>query len=239
MDLETFWNAAAMSKLTAKFAVAKEMKALPRLSVEVLRAVTLEYRCFTQAFATDIAYLVARCPEGRLRSLLARLLHEELGEGDPARTHLRLYDRFLETLGCFVDVRAVNAHPKIRPLLDDLRDRTLTRSPYYAIGLRGMGGECVCGVYFGVMHGHLLEHPYVCANRTRIDWRFWDIHAGHADVEHNEQVRAAIAELLAGSPGEVAEVAAGFEHGTAVWDAFWRIVYAEHIVPARQAEPRA
>jgi hypothetical protein len=88
----------------------------------------------------------------------------------------------------------------------------------------------VCGVYFSVMHVHLRKHPFIIENESRIDWTFWDIHAGHADIEHNKLVRAAVAELLDGKPPDaVHEVAAGYDHGTAAWDEFWTTVYEDHI----------
>jgi hypothetical protein len=233
--LDAFWAQAALSKLEARFAVAREMDVLPQLSVQALRAITLQYRYFTQAFVTDLALLVSRCPEGRLRSLLGQLVDEELGMGDPEEAHLRLYDRFLESIGA-IETRGTSAdlhglvHPKVRELLAELRERTLERSPFYVIGMRGLGGECVCGVYFSVMHVHLRKHPFILDNEASIDWKFWQIHAGHADVEHNELVRAAVAELLHehGHRHAVDEVAAGYEYGTAAWDAFWSTVYRDN-----------
>lgn len=234
--LEAFWARAELSKLSARFAIAREMDALPRLSVQALRAIALQYRYFTQAFATDLAILVARCPAGRLRSLLGQLVSEELGQGDPEQAHLRLYDRFLESIGAIepgagAGELGARVHPRVRELLAELHDRTVHRSALYAIGMRGMGGECVCGVYFGVMHVHLRKHPFIIEHEHHIDWRFWDIHAGHVDVEHNQLVRAAVAELLLGSehPDAVTEVAAGYDHGTATWDAFWTTVYGDHL----------
>ena len=233
--LEAFWARAAMSKLAAKFAVAREMDALPHLSIQALRAITLQYRYFTQAFVTDLAFLVTRCPEGHLRSLLGQLVDEELGNGDPEGAHLRLYDRFLESIGAIdlgADSRQLRGrvHPRVRDLLAELRDRTVNRSTFYAIGMRGLGGECVCGVYFSVMYVHLRKHPFIVENEATIDWTFWDIHAGHADVEHNELVRAAVAQLLRehGDRNAVGEVADGYDFGTATWDAFWTTVYGDH-----------
>jgi hypothetical protein len=233
--IEAFWARAELSKLQAKFAVTREMDVLPRLSIQALRAIALQYRYFTQAFVTDLAFLVARCPEGCLRSLLGQLVNEELGCGDPEQAHLRLYDRFLESIGAIepgttADELCVREHPKVRELLAELRDRTLNRSIFYAIGMRGMGGECVCGVYFSVMHVQLRKHAFIIENESDIDWKFWDIHAGHADVEHNQLMRAAVAELLDGEhPDAVNDVAAGFDHGTATWDEFWTTVYGDHI----------
>jgi hypothetical protein len=177
---------------------------------------------------------VSRCPEGRLRSLLGQLVNEELGEGDPEEAHARLYDRFLESIGAIepgTPVRQLRAavHPRVRDLLADLRDRTADRSPLYAIGMRGLGGECVCGVYFSVMHTHLRKHPFIVEHDSKIDWKFWDIHAGHADAEHNHLVRGAVAELLSGLEQEdaVDELARGYDYGTAMWDAFWTTLYRD------------
>jgi hypothetical protein len=235
-SLEAFWERAAISKLQAKFAVAKEMEAIPRLPIEQLRAIVFQYRYFTQAFVTDLAFLVARCPEGPLRSLLGQLVNEELGEGDPERAHMRLYDRFLYSIGAIeagtpqAQLRE-QAHPRVRALIGELRDRTVNRPLLYAIGMRGLGGECVCGVYFNVMHVHLRQHPFILQYEAEIDWAFWDIHAGHADLEHNELVRAAVREFLHHDEGaqDVAELSDGFDHGTATWDAFWTTVYTEHV----------
>jgi len=235
--LEAFWARAELGKLEARFAIAREMDMLPRLSIDALRAIALQYRYFTQIFVTDLAHLVVRCPEGRLRSLLGQLVNEELGCGDPELAHLRLYDRFLESIGAIErgatgDQLQARAHPRVRALLEELSRRTADRSTYYAIGMRGMGGECVCGVYFSVMHVHLRKHPFVIENESRIDWRFWDIHAGHADIEHNKLVRAAVTELLDGKRADaVNEVAAGYDYGTSTWEEFWATVYADHMGP--------
>jgi len=233
--LEAFWARAAISKLEARFALAREMETLPHLPIAQLRAIVFQYRYFTQAFITDLALLVSRCPEGRLRSLLGQLVDEELGEGDPEQAHARLYDRFLESIGAIEpgasphDLRG-SVHPKVRELLADLRDRTINFSPLYAIGMRGLGGECVCGVYFSVMHTHLRRHPFIVENGATIDWKFWDIHAGHADAEHNHLVREAVAELLRErqQADAVDELARGYDFGTSMWDAFWSTLYHHH-----------
>jgi hypothetical protein len=238
--LEAFWARAAISKLETKFALGQEMEALPQLSIDALRAVVLQYRYFTRAFITDLSLLVARCPEGRLRSLLGQLVDEELGMGNPEEAHARLYDRFLESIGAITPGAneaelCAAAHPRINALLVELNHRTTARSPLYAIGMRGLGGECVCGVYFSVMHTHLRRHPFIIEHDAGIDWKFWDIHAGHADLEHNELVRAAVAELLEDhwdharhrQPDAVTELAEGYDFGTAMWDAFWTAVYRE------------
>ncbi|HET9627348.1 MAG TPA: iron-containing redox enzyme family protein [Kofleriaceae bacterium] len=236
--LQAFWARASMEKLETKFKLGREMAAIPQLPIEALRAILLQYRYFTRAFITDLSMLVARCPDSRLRSLLGQLVDEELGMGDPDQAHARLYDRFLESIGALDpgasdDDRAALAHPKVSDLLGELHRRTSGHSTWYAIGMRGLGGECVCGVYFGVMHNHLREHPYIVEHQAAIDWTFWDIHAGHADVEHNELVRAAVGELIdrQAAPHAVTDLGDGFDFGSAMWDAFWTAVYREQGVP--------
>ena len=234
--LEAFWARAELGKLKARFAVSREMEVLPRLPIDALRSITLQYRYFTQAFVTDLARLVVRCPEGRLRSLLGQLVDDELGGGDPELAHLALYDRFLETIGAIAPAASAEelagrVHPRVRELLAALHDRTANRSLGYAIGMRGLGGECVCGVYFSVMHGQLRRHPLIIEREASIDWRFWGIHAGEADAEHNKRLRAAVAELLIAQSHAtaVSEVAAGYDYGTAVWDEFWTTIYGDHL----------
>ena len=167
---------------------------------------------------------------------LGQLVDDELGGGDPELAHLALYDRFLETIGAIVPAASAEelagrVHPRVRELLAALHDRTANRSLGYAIGMRGLGGECVCGVYFSVMHGQLRRHPLIIEREASIDWRFWGIHAGEADAEHNKRLRAAVAELLIAQSHAtaVSEVAAGYDYGTAVWDEFWTTIYGDHL----------
>ena len=235
MKLEDFWKSAEMGKLEAQFRLRKEMTMIATLPIESLREILFQYRFFTMLFATDIAYLISRCtPGSRLRSLLAELLNEELGEGDPAKAHAAMFDRFLSSMGCFDESATLKeldsrVYPEVAEVLQVLAKGTRESSEFHAIGLRGLGGECVCGVYFGVMHEYLRKHPYCVKNNDTIDWEFWDIHAGHADVEHNLMVRDAVSEVLADEPETaVDEINAGYLKGTALWDVFWTSVYARH-----------
>ena len=59
-------------------------------------------------------------------------------------------------------------------------------SPAYGVGLRGMGGECVCQ-YLSRFYEHLMKNRYIQERKQQIDWRFWDLHVG----EHNIDARLA------------------------------------------------
>ena len=64
-----------------------------------LRQVCTQYRFFTIDYISDLALLLAKLPFGGLRSLLSQILAEELGEGDAAKAHPEIYDRFLASIG--------------------------------------------------------------------------------------------------------------------------------------------
>lgn len=239
MKLEDLWQETERQRLETRFAVAKELEILRYIPTRALRQIVLQYRYYTAAFADDLGFVVGRCLPSKLKSLLAEILHEELGCGDPARSHLAMYDRFLASIGCCGLARpgGAGAHPDVRELLGDLRRRTLEESPLFAVGLRGMGGECVCGVYFIEMYKHLQGHPLVVSRGAGIDWEFWDLHGGAADIEHDTRTRDAIRALLGDTPDprDVEEIARGYRHGVAAWERFWRALYDDHIAAMARA----
>ena len=70
-----------------------------------------------------------------------------------------------------------------------------------------------------------------------MSWKFWDIHAGHADAEHNHLVRReAVADLLREVEQEdaVDELARGYDFGTSMWDALSSTLYRDHSTRPRQ-----
>lgn len=176
------------------------------------------YRLFTQRYISDLALLVSRMPEGAFRSALGDILAEELGHGSYEQDHLRLYDRFLATCGA----PPVGNLPSA--LLDELRDAVLLRSVPYAIGLRGMGGECMCALYLEALHAACIDNPQIAARKGSIDWTFWDVHLGEVEGDHDRLLRACVTAMLEASPESGPEVAAGFRHGTESWLRFWDTV---------------
>lgn len=56
------------------------------------------YDGLSKHFVRRLAHVIARVPDERIQSLLAAQLHEELGEGDPTRTHRRLFVDLLDKL---------------------------------------------------------------------------------------------------------------------------------------------
>lgn len=221
MTRDQFWQFADKAKEATEALAAQRMQVLEHLSPEALRHVCIQYRFFTIDYISDLALLVARLPFGGLRSLLGQILAEELGEGDPARAHPTVYDRFLATIGVPQEElnKPLTANERIlKGLTRDMANNPIA----FGVGLRGMGGECLCQTYLSVMFEHMRRNPYLVANADRVDWEFWTIHTGEEDIIHGELTRAAIDEYLRHDPGVLPELARGYERSISAWNLFWQ-----------------
>jgi hypothetical protein len=180
-------------------------------------------------------------PFGKLRSFMAHILDEELGSGDEKLAHPELYDAFLRSIGV-ESSELENGISKNMAMLEEIR-HAMVREPYpYGIGLRGMGGECMCQIYLAKLHSHFMKNPYVQQLHDQIDWRFWDIHIGPVDVHHREETRALMNKLVLGHPELGRQISAGFQASIRTWDLFWaNIVEAatKRPVETRRFERRA
>lgn len=223
-DRQAFWQFADTAKEATEALAGQKMAALPHLPVEALRQVCTQYRFFTIDYISDLAVLLAKLPFGGLRSLLSQILAEELGEGDADNAHPQVYDRFLASIGV-APGQLQRCLPANRAILGELTGELSRRGPAFGVGLRGMGGECLCQTYLSVMFEHLRDHPYVRENEDRIDWEFWTIHTGEQDIIHGELTRKAIDDYLRQEPGALPELARGYERSISAWNLFWQNIF--------------
>jgi|HubBroStandDraft_6_1064221.scaffolds.fasta_scaffold29111_2 hypothetical protein len=222
---DQFWAATETMRQETELFVAPAFAQLRLASWGTIRAVFEQYRFYTKSYASDLALLVHKLPVGKLRSIIAMILAEELGDGDQAHDHLALYDRFLCTIGCDERLLEVRALRENVALLDELRELLTRSSPAFGIGLRGMGGECLCAVYLLLLHKELKGNLYVERHASNIDWVFWDIHTGDIDEEHGVMTRAAVDEYMVQHPDEVDDLHAGYVKANAIWKQFWENVF--------------
>lgn len=212
--------------MATTYKVDKDLKHLSVASPEELKSILVQYRYFTIYYISDLSYLVAKLPFGEVRSALSRFLSEELGDGDPKGAHPELYDSFLRSVG--VNESQFNIfNQRNKGLLDGIQRQVKEESPSYALGLRGMGGECLCQIYLAAMHDHFIQNPYIESLKSEIDWRFWKIHTGEEDIAHKEKTRAAIDNYIKDSPSELHDLANGYEKSKAAWDTFWSNIFFE------------
>jgi hypothetical protein len=221
--MDEFWAFTGDSFQLAKLMTDENIRSVEHADLATLQAVLIQYRWFTSYYPGDLAILVSKLPPSSLRSLFGRFLDEELGEGDPAKTHPALYDRFLEGLG----IRSVDLEEGMNPanlgLLDAFRYKLLTNSYMYGVGLRGMGAECLCQVYLEALHRYLMKNPEIQKRKQDIDWSFWDIHAGPQDQEHASLTRQYIGRLATAE--NIPELALGFLEAERMFKVFWENAY--------------
>lgn len=223
-DRQTFWQFADRAKEATEALAEQKMKALPQMSIEALRQFCTQYRFFTIDYISDLALLVAKLPFGGLRSLLSEILAEELGEGDAARAHPEVYDRFLASIGVRPE-QLERRLPANRAILGGLTDELRSNDPAFGVGLRGMGGECLCQTYLSVMFEHLRANPYMREHADRIDWEFWTIHTGEEDIIHGELTRRAIDEYILEDARVLPDLAKGYERSITAWNQFWENIF--------------
>lgn len=232
-DRQTFWQFADRAKEATEALAEQKMKALPQMPIEALRQFCTQYRFFTIDYISDLALLVAKLPFGGLRSLLSEILAEELGEGDAARAHPEVYDRFLASIGVKQE-QLERLLPANRAILSGLTDELRSNDPAFGVGLRGMGGECLCQTYLSVMFEHLRTHPYMREHADSIDWEFWTIHTGEEDIIHGELTRRAIDDYIREDARVLPDLAKGYELSITAWNRFW-----ENIFDACASRPRS
>ncbi len=105
-----------------------DMRALTLLLLNIREAITRQ-------FARRLSSVVARVEEADLRSILVKQLDDELGSGDPTRTHELLFERFIEGLGEWtpepLDAATLAPGRAFGRVQEDLY---LHRSPYEGLG---------------------------------------------------------------------------------------------------------
>jgi Iron-containing redox enzyme len=231
--MQEFWSLADTARTETEYVADAKLIRLAGAPFETLQRIFIQYRYFTIFYITDLALLVAKLPFGELRSLLADFLNDELGNGDSAGSHARLYDGFLTSIGLGQDELDSCPNAANMVLLKELQERVSSHSSAYAIGLRGMGGECLCQVYLSAMHSHFTKNPEIQAMRERIEWTFWDIHTGDVDIAHREKLKQAIGEFVSKRPSELRELVRGYKDAKWIFDRFWENIYAEHFAESQ------
>ena len=209
-------------------------KNVESMDKESLINVLIQYRYFTIYYIPDLALLIARMPKSKLRSFLGDILNDELGLGDPERAHPQLYDNFLKSLGVSdenLDSSALASNVK---LLDSAREQLVEKSnsSTFGIGLRGMGGECVCQIYISELYSSLIKNKFIEKNKNSIDWRFWDLHVGDHDIEHRLETRKLIdKEIVKNLNQSISALGKGYAESMLSWLNFWDNTFKFAISP--------
>lgn len=220
----SFWQMADITKAKEKYKIDNNLRYLKFAPLNILKRIFVQYRFFTHYYITDLAILISRLPFGELKSILSEILYEELGNGKSTDAHPILYDAFLESIG--ISKAMMNQpDPYCLRNLQTIQDSLLSNSWAYGIGLRGMGGECLCQVYLATMHEFFSQNIAIIGMQDRIAWRFWDIHIGETDLHHQEIVREGINELVISQPEVASDLINGYLESKTAWDSFWEQIF--------------
>ncbi len=221
---QIFWDLTDASKLQAEYDADDKLSYLETASLDVLIKIFHEYRFFIKYFISDLGILMFKAPFGQFKCMIAEIAVDELGK-TPDRTHLKLWDDFLISLGDNPKSLEQSRHPENIALLEDLRRLMLEESFFYGVGLRGMGAECLCQVYLSSAYKRLLKNPNIQAMKDNINWVFWDIHTGEEDIEHGELVRNSIDDMLQVDESGLRPLAEGYIRAKENWEEFWSNLY--------------
>ena len=230
--MSKFWELADSTRVQTEYLADNRLKWLENASLDSLRRVLVQYRFFTIYYISDLALLVHRLPFGKLRSLLAEFLNDELGNSDASLSHPQLYDSFLISIGLEPATIEGCAYKANLALLDEISELMRSQSPDQGVGLRGLGGECLCQLYLEAMHSYFSKNPVIEAMADRVDWRFWDIHAGELDITHRLRLREVIDEECARSSQFEVDIRTGYEKSKGAWEDFWTNIFNQESVAA-------
>lgn len=145
-------------------------------------------------FPTWLAGVVAQLDDRRIQSLLAKQLNDELGDGDPSRMHILLYERALATLAPFRP--ALPPQEATAPGAKFLQNAELylrASDPYEALGAV-IAGEVYGSQFVAWLGGELARQSLV--GPSALPW-----FAAHETVEsEHAEDSSAIGELVADLP---------------------------------------
>lgn len=223
-DIDAFWDLADITKASERYKIDAHLQYLKIAPLPILKKIFLQYRFFTHYYITDLAILISKLPFGELRSILADILSEELGEGNAKDSHPQLYDDFLLSIG--IPAQSLpNADIYCLQNLEAIQSSLIRKSWAYGVGLRGMGGECLCQIYLSTMHEFFSNNPAIKRLQNKIAWKFWDIHIGEVDLHHQKIVREAINSLITDQPETMQDLLYGYLESKNAWDKFWQQIF--------------
>lgn len=140
----------------------------------------------TRGFAKRLASVVARVEEDDIRSILAKQLNDELGDGDPSRTHKILFERLVHGLSSWAPAES---DPALlapgRELLRAQEELYLERSVY-----EGVGATLVMEVFgkqADQFMGQQLRRKHDALPASVLEWLTLheELENEHADESHD------------------------------------------------------
>lgn len=218
----TFWQITDKSELEKEIHNNTKIKAISKLEITDLVKILEQYRFIVKEHANHLAIIISRMEESSLKSLFSDILYEELGNGKVQNSHFTLFNQFLTTLKNQKTFAPITQ--KLEEELSNYHQIIQTENIYFAIGLGGAGTECICQVYLTAINNNLRDNPHIKNIKSKIDWRFWNIHTGEVDLEHQQAIKKALIEEINTNPNIENELIKGYLASLNFWRNFINIL---------------
>lgn len=223
MNLTEFSNLISTDRLCKIVESDPNLQLISKINFSSLQKVLYQYRFIVQDHAKHLQVIVSRLPGGNLKSLLNEIYLEEIGDHDFQKSHFYLYNSFLKSLGI-----SDFSSPILSQLSHNLSqyDKAIeNNSINYAVGLGGMGTECICQIYLTELNKQLKLNPAIARIQHNIDWEFMDLHIGEVDLSHRIRIRKLIIEFLVSQGGDsIYQLSQGYNFSLSFWSHLFSVL---------------
>ncbi len=230
IEIKQFWEQTDKAKVAEEIYAQDSLRRLSYCSKEEMLLLFRHYRLFTIRHIDDLCWVLARLPFSEFKAFVSKVLFEEFGmetEQGYESNHVHLLDAFMVSLGAdqsFCEDPELELESNMN-LLDELTTRVKKNSIAYAIGLRGMGTECLCQVYLTTIFNMVEKNPYFIKNKHMLDLRFEQLHRGPVEIEHRVKMRERIMDIICKGPYLLPELKDGYECARSSFHKFFANIY--------------
>jgi hypothetical protein len=232
-QVEAFWRETEDLAVKEEILAQDSLQRLANCSLDEMILLFRHYRLFTIRHIDDLSVVLGRLPFGKLKAFFSKVLYEEFGmetaEGFD-NNHVNLLDSFIVSLGStysYCQDPTVELSSNVE-LLDNITERVQNAPLPFAIGLRGMGTECLCQVYLTAIFDLVEKNPNFKKHQDVLDLRFESLHRGEVEKLHRIHMRQRIADLINNDPEQLPILMAGYEMARESFHDFFANIY-QHI----------
>lgn len=218
---QDFWTIIDQDKMIKDLSNDEKINIFKHLDLETLARILHQYRFIVDHHANHLAILISLMSQSPVKSFFGEILYEEIGNGEFEKSHLRLFDNFLQSLPKYNSNQQIN--PQVEKLLEDYHSHIFSHNLNYGIGLAGLGTECICQMYLTALFEQLKQNPKIKAIDNKIDWEFWLIHVGEVDINHRTKMRNMISKLVENKENDSKDIVQGYFKSVRFWDELFSV----------------
>lgn len=216
MNLSSFGDLISTNRLQKIVRSDPNLQLISKMDLFSLQKILYQYRFIVRDHAKHLEIIVSRLPDGNLKSLLQEIYLEEIGEYNFEKSHFYLYNSFLKSLG--ISDFSFPIFSQLSYNLSQYDKAIDNNSINYAVGLGGMGTECICQIYLTELNNQLRANPAIKRIKDSIDWEFMDLHVGDVDIFHRIRIRKIITQFIVEQGGNsISELSEGYKFSLSFW----------------------